>query len=119
MTNTRLQTLITRATRAGLQSAKQRAADIISDILVNHLPRIEEGLRKGYVDENQILVIYDHAVRARVLTEHSKTESPDLKSALELAIDRLSSISSPYGTSSNPRQMAADAIGEVEELLRE
>jgi len=47
-----------------------RAAAIIKDILVNHLPRVREGLEKGYVDENQILVIYDHAVRARILTEH-------------------------------------------------
>ena len=42
---------------------------LIQDMLTNHLPRIEEGLRKGYVDENQILVLYDHAVRARVLGE--------------------------------------------------
>ena len=49
---------------------KQRAKAIIRDILINHLPRVKEGLEKGYVDENQILVIYDHAVRARVLTEH-------------------------------------------------
>jgi hypothetical protein len=49
--------------------AKTRAQSIIKDILVNHLPRVVEGLEKGYVDENQILVIYDHAVRARVLTE--------------------------------------------------
>lgn len=47
----------------------QRAKAIIDDILINHLPRVKEGLEKGYVDENQILVIYDHAVRARVLTE--------------------------------------------------
>lgn len=50
-------------------SAKERAAFIIKDILTNHLPRIQEGLEKGYVDENQILVIYDHAVRARILQE--------------------------------------------------
>lgn len=54
------------------QSERQRrAAAIIKDILVNHLPRIQEGLEKGYVDENQILVIYDHAVRCRILTEHN------------------------------------------------
>lgn len=51
--------------------AKQRADAIIKDILVNHLPRVREGLEKGYVDENQILVMYDHAVRARILTEQS------------------------------------------------
>ncbi len=50
---------------------QKRAAAIIKDILVNHLPRVQEGLEKGYVDENQILVIYDHAVRARILTEHT------------------------------------------------
>jgi hypothetical protein len=33
---------------------KERAAAIVKDVLVNHLPRIEEGLEKGYVDENQI-----------------------------------------------------------------
>lgn len=47
----------------------QRADAIIQDILQNHLPRVIEGLRVGYVDENQILVIYDHAVRARILRE--------------------------------------------------
>lgn len=49
----------------------ERAQAIIKDILVNHLPRVKEGLEKGYIDENQILVIYDHAVRARILTEHA------------------------------------------------
>lgn len=49
---------------------QERAEAIVKDILVNHLPRIKEGLEKGYIDENQILVIYDHAVRARILTEH-------------------------------------------------
>lgn len=53
-------------------SPRERAASIIKDILVNHLPRVKEGLEKGYVDENQILVIYDHAVRARILTEHAE-----------------------------------------------
>jgi len=47
-----------------------RANSIVKDILMNHLPRVREGLEKGYVDENQILVIYDHAVRSRILTEH-------------------------------------------------
>ncbi len=51
-------------------SGKERAESIIKDILTNHLPRVQEGLKKGYVDENQILVIYDHAVRARILIEH-------------------------------------------------
>lgn len=50
-------------------TAKQQAEFIIKDILHNHLPRVIEGLTKGYVDENQILVIYDHAVRARILQE--------------------------------------------------
>lgn len=49
----------------------ERAQTITKDILVNHLPRVLEGLQKGYVDENQILVIYDHAVRARILTEQT------------------------------------------------
>lgn len=52
-------------------NAQERAEAIIKDILVNHLPRIEEGLRAGYVDENQILVMYDHAVRARILKEQA------------------------------------------------
>lgn len=51
-------------------SRHERADAIIKDMLVNHLPRIVEGLNAGYVDENQILVLYDHAVRARVLKEH-------------------------------------------------
>jgi hypothetical protein len=52
-----------------MSTAKERADAIIQDIRVNHLPRVQEGLEKGYVDENQILVIYDHAVRARILQE--------------------------------------------------
>lgn len=52
-------------------TAQERADSIIKDILVNHLPRVREGLEAGYVDENQILVIYDHAVRARILKEHA------------------------------------------------
>ena len=65
---------------------KERAESIIKDILVNHLPRIQEGLEKGYVDENQILVMYDHAVRARILTEHDdiyELISAKLNSALK------------------------------------
>lgn len=50
-------------------SNKERAEAIIKDVLVNHLPRIQDGLEKGYVDENQILIVYDHAVRARILLE--------------------------------------------------
>lgn len=49
--------------------SQSRADFIIKDILDNHLPRVIEGLRLGYVDENQILVIYDHAVRARIIRE--------------------------------------------------
>lgn len=55
-----------------MPTPRERARSIVADLLVNHLPRIEEGLRKGYVDENQILVMYDHAVRARILEEHEK-----------------------------------------------
>jgi hypothetical protein len=40
---------------------------LIKDIKDNHWPRVAEGLDKGYIDENQILVIFDHAVRARIL----------------------------------------------------
>jgi hypothetical protein len=54
---------------------KQRASFIIKDILINHLPRIREGLENGYVDENQILIIYDHAVRARILSEVEKVNA--------------------------------------------
>jgi hypothetical protein len=50
-------------------TSKERAQFLIQDILANHLPRIKEGLEKGYIDENQILVVYDHAVRARILSE--------------------------------------------------
>lgn len=53
-------------------AAHERADAIIKDILMNHLPRIKEGLEAGYVDENQILVMYDHAVRARILKEHAQ-----------------------------------------------
>ncbi len=54
-------------------SNEERAKAIIKDVLINHLPRVKEGLEKGYVDENQILVIYDHAVRARILTEQKES----------------------------------------------
>ena len=47
----------------------KRADAIIQDILVNHLPRVKEGLEKGYADENQVLIIYDHLVRVRLLKE--------------------------------------------------
>ena len=47
----------------------EKALLIVKDIAANHLPRIKEGLERGYIDQNQILVIYDHAVRARVLME--------------------------------------------------
>lgn len=53
-----------------------RAQAIIDDILTNHLPRVIEGLKLGYVDENQILVIYDHAVRARIINE--QTAQPEV-----------------------------------------
>lgn len=56
-------------------SPHERAEAIRQDILVNHLPRVKEGLEKGYVDENQILVIFDHAVRARMLQEMSQEQS--------------------------------------------
>lgn len=66
-------------------NAADRANAIIQDILANHLPRIKEGLEKGYVDENQILIVYDHAVRARILNEingavsyHPLTGMPEL-----------------------------------------
>jgi hypothetical protein len=52
---------------------------IIKDILHNHLPRIAEGLKKGYIDENQILVVYDHAVRARILIEQTLELKPKRK----------------------------------------
>lgn len=50
-------------------TSAQKAEAIIKDILTFHLPRVQEGLEKGYIDENQILVIYDHAVRARIYQE--------------------------------------------------
>lgn len=48
-----------------------QAQAIVNDILVNHLPRIREGLEKGYIDENQVLIVYDHCVRARILNNES------------------------------------------------
>jgi len=47
---------------------------IINDILVNHFPRIGEGLRAGYVDESQVLAIYHQAVRARILKDHNRDQ---------------------------------------------
>jgi hypothetical protein len=55
-------------------NAQERADSIIKDILDNHLPRVIEGLKLGYVDENQVLVIYDHAVRARILKEFAEAQ---------------------------------------------
>jgi hypothetical protein len=55
-------------------NANERADAIIQDILTNHLPRVVEGLKAGYVDENQVLVIYDHAVRARILKEFAEAQ---------------------------------------------
>jgi hypothetical protein len=55
-------------------NAIERADSIIKDILDNHLPRVIEGLKAGYVDENQVLVIYDHAVRARILKEFAEAK---------------------------------------------
>ena len=51
-----------------------RADAIIQDVLINHLPRVKEGLEKGYADENQVLIIYDHLVRVRLLKELAKKE---------------------------------------------
>lgn len=48
---------------------EKRADAIIQDILINHLPRISQGLKQGYVDENQALIVFDHLVRARQLKE--------------------------------------------------
>lgn len=45
----------------------RRAAGIKRDVLDNHLPRIADGLRAGYVDENQALVVFDHLVRVRAI----------------------------------------------------
>lgn len=67
------------------RSPGSRADSIIKDILENHLPRIIEGLKAGYVDENQILVVYDHAVRARVLKEHDQQVSEMLQLIAEVA----------------------------------
>ena len=47
----------------------EKALLIIKDIEANDLPQIKEGFERGYIDQNQILVIYGHAVRARVLME--------------------------------------------------
>jgi hypothetical protein len=47
----------------------EKALLIVKDIEANHLPQIKEGFERGYIDQNQILVIYGHAVRARVLME--------------------------------------------------
>lgn len=59
------------------EKAHQRREAILKDILENHLPRVVDGLRKGYIDENQILVIYDHAVRARIIEETLDTSIVD------------------------------------------
>lgn len=54
------------------EKIEKKADAIIQDILNNHLPRISEGLKKGYVDENQALIVFDHLVRARSLKELSE-----------------------------------------------
>jgi hypothetical protein len=71
-------------------NAIERADAIIKDILVNHLPRIKEGLEKGYVDENQVLIMYDHLVRARILKEEAAPDcSMPLHSEHEDALSRI------------------------------
>lgn len=60
-------------------NSKERANSIMQDILVNHLPRVQAGFEQDYVDENQILVIYDHAVRARILIEQEQENKQLLK----------------------------------------
>jgi hypothetical protein len=60
----------------------ERANAIIQDILTSHLPRIKESLERGYIDENQILRMYDHAVRARLLTEIANYPNKEVGDAL-------------------------------------
>lgn len=55
----------------------------MQDILVNHLPRVKEGLEAGYCDENQVLVIYDHLVRVRIIQEEQAAR--DKQDALHMA----------------------------------
>lgn len=66
-------------------SPNERSESIIKDILVNHAPRVTDGMRMGYVDENQILVMYDHAVRSRILRETATEQMPLLKMLVAVA----------------------------------
>jgi hypothetical protein len=66
----------------------ERADAIIKDILDNHLPRIREGLEKGYPDENQVLVVYDHMVRVRVMREIALGVTPEPSVATSVATYR-------------------------------
>jgi hypothetical protein len=61
------------------EELKKRMEAIIADVLANHLPRVKEGFEKGYPDENQILVIYDHAVRARLMAEQPSSDAEAFK----------------------------------------
>jgi hypothetical protein len=52
-----------------VERLKSRAKGIREDVLANHLPRVMEGMKAGYVDENQLMVCLDHAMRARIMEE--------------------------------------------------
>ena len=65
-------------------AVNEKANLLLRDILVNHLPRVQEGLEKGYIDENQILVMYDHAVRIRILNEMTASTTPRERASLNL-----------------------------------
>lgn len=73
-------------------NAHERSQAIITDILHNHLPRIKEGLEKGYVDENQVLIVYDHLVRARILEEIANGEFAEDAKKIVQHIDNLEKI---------------------------
>lgn len=80
---------------------KERAAAIIADIQTNHLPRVVDGLGKGYPDENQLLVAFDHMVRARVLLEMTDADSK-LKDLLAKAATLFENIDENWSPGTDP-----------------
>lgn len=90
-------------------NSKERANSIIKDILVNHLPKVQAGLEQNYVDENQILVIYDHAVRARILIEQEQEHKQLLErmERVERALLEISSLNAP-GLDGSPSEIEYD-----------
>jgi len=48
---------------------EKRIDQMFLDVKIAHFSRIKEGMEKGYVDENQAMVLIDHLYRIRCYRE--------------------------------------------------